>query len=51
MQLENLIIKKDEIPILYEYCFQVPIHPKLLNQNVNIDENTARGVFSKAAEE
>lgn len=51
MQLEDLMIKKEEIPILYECCSQVPIHPKLLSQNININENVAREVFSEAAEE
>lgn len=51
MLLEDLMIKKEEIPILHENCFQVPIHPRLLNPNIKIDENHARAVFPKAAKE
>lgn len=43
------MIKKEEIPILYDRCFQAPIHPRLLDSDVNIDENIARKVFPKAA--
>lgn len=45
------MIKKEEIPILYDHCFQAPIHPRLLEPDVKIDENTARKVFPKAVKE
>lgn len=51
MELKDLMLKKEEIPILHENCFQVPIHPKLLNPNIKIDENLARKVFPKVAHE
>jgi hypothetical protein len=51
MLLENLILKKEEIPILHGACFQVPIHPKLLDTNIKLNENIAREVFPKATEE
>lgn len=43
------MIKKEEIPILYDHCFQAPIHPRLLDTNAKIDKDTARKVFPKAA--
>ncbi len=51
MQLEKLILKKEEIPVLYENCFQIPIHPRLLNPNIKIDKDLAKKVFPKATEE
>ena len=49
--LENLILKKEEIPILNETCFQVPIHPIFLSDHVSISENLAKEVFPKAVKE
>ena len=51
MKLENLMLRKEEIPILNDTCFQVPIHPKLLSPSIKIDENLARTTFPKVAEE
>ena len=51
MEFEKLILRKEEIPILYENCFQVPIHPKLLDPTIKLDENIAKKVFAKAADE
>ncbi len=45
------MLRKEEIPILHETCFQVPIHPKLLNPSIKIDENLARAIFPKVAKE
>lgn len=51
MQIEKLMIKKEEIPILYEHYFQVPIHPRLLDADIKIDKDIAKKVFPKAAKE
>lgn len=51
MKLEELFLKKEELPILYETCFQIPIHPKLLDSNLEIDELIARKIFPEVAED
>ena len=51
MELKDLLLKKEELPILYENCFQIPIHPMLLNPAVRIDCTLAKKVFPKVAEE
>jgi len=51
MDIEQLSLKKEELPILYETCFCIPIHPKLLDENIKIDKSIAYKVFPKAAEE
>jgi len=51
MRIVYLMVKKEEIPILYEHCFQAPIHPRLLGPDVRIDKNIARKVFPKAVKE
>lgn len=45
------MLRKEEIPILHENCFQVPIPPQLLNPHIEIDENLARAIFPKVAKE
>jgi hypothetical protein len=51
MELEKLLLTKQELPILNETCFQIPIHPKLLDPNLEIDESLARKIFPEVAEE
>ena len=51
MKLEQLFLKKEELPILYKNCFQIPIHPKLLDENIKIDETIAKRIFPRAAKE
>lgn len=51
MDLEKLFLKKEELPILYKNCFQIPIHPKLLDENIKIDESIAKKIFPQVAEE
>jgi len=51
MQIEELMIKKEEIPILYENCFQAPIHPRLLDSDIRIGKDLAKKVFPKAVKE
>jgi len=51
MKLENLFLKKEELPILHDFCFRIPIHPKLLNPNIEIDKSIAQKIFPQIAEE
>jgi hypothetical protein len=51
MSLNKLILTKEELPILHDHCFQIPIHPKLLDSVIHIREEIAKEVFPKVAEE
>lgn len=51
MELEQLFLKKEELPILYKTCFQIPIHPKLLENTTQIDKLIAQKIFSEVAED
>jgi len=51
MELEELFLKKEELPILHEFCFSIPIHPKLLSPDIKIDKSIAQKIFSQIAEE
>ena len=51
MKLEKLFLTKEELPILHETCFQIPIHPKLLDENISINPEIARDIFPQVAEE
>lgn len=51
MDLEQLLLTKEEIPILSGKCFVVPIYPLLLRTEVEIDPHLAHDVFPQAAEE
>lgn len=51
MELEKLFLKKEEIPILYKSCFQIPIHPELLNKNLRIDNKVAQRIFPEVAQD
>jgi len=51
MELEKLLLKKEELPIEYDDCFYVPVHPKLVDSNIKIDETIAGKVFPQVARE
>lgn len=51
MELEKLFLKKQELPILNETCFQIPIHVKLLDPTLNIDTSIAQRIFPEVAQE
>lgn len=57
MKLEQLLLTKKELPIhtiegtLSCPNFQVPIHPKLMDPNIKIDEQLANNVFPQAAKD
>lgn len=51
MKIEDLLLTKEEIPIIHETAFYLPIHPMLLDPAIMLDPNLARKVFPRAAEE
>ena len=51
MVLEKLLLKKEELPIMKSNCFQIPIHPKLLSPDTQLDREIANKSFPKAANE
>ncbi|MFA5953422.1 MAG: hypothetical protein WC812_02415 [Candidatus Pacearchaeota archaeon] len=51
MDIEKLFFKKQELPILHETCFQIPIHPKLLDTSLKLDEEIAKRIFPEVAQE
>jgi len=51
MKLEDLLLKKEEHPILHESCFRIPIYPGLLDETININPDLAHEVFPKVANE
>ncbi len=51
MEISTLLLKKEELPILYDRCFEIPIHPALLDPRLSFDPGIAQHVFPKAAEE
>lgn len=51
MELSELFLKKEEFPILHGRDFQIPIHLKLLDKNIQIREEIAKEIFSQVAEE
>lgn len=51
MNINDLLLNKEELPILCERCFQVPIHPLLIDFNTKLNPKLANEVFKKAAYE
>ncbi len=51
MDLEELFLKKEELPIFHKNCFQIPLHPRLLEPSIKIDETIAQKVFPEVAQE
>ncbi|MDP3734166.1 MAG: hypothetical protein Q8R37_02970 [Nanoarchaeota archaeon] len=51
MQLEQLLLTKEEIPILKGRFFTVPIYPLLLRTEIEVDPHIAHDLFPQAAEE
>lgn len=47
MKLDDLLLKKEEIPIIDEIRFVVPVHPQLLVKQINT-VGAANNTFSKA---
>jgi hypothetical protein len=51
MELEAILLKKEEIEIFEKTGFYVPIHPSLLDKSAKIDPALAKKVFPQAASE
>ncbi|MDO8511191.1 MAG: hypothetical protein Q7S55_03430 [Nanoarchaeota archaeon] len=51
MRLDQLLLRKEELPILNDTRFTVPIHPGLLRKENSIDPNLAQRLFPQAAQE
>jgi len=51
MKLDYLLLHKEELPIVGETDFQIPIFPALLQTKEIFDTNIAARVFPKAAQE
>lgn len=48
MDIKDLLLKSEELPILDQTCFQVPIYPKLLEGFVEIPNDLAIKSFQRA---
>ena len=51
MDINDLFLRKAELPIINNTCFEVPIHPRLLDPNFTIDPRIANEVFPQVAVE
>jgi len=51
MNLRDLLLKKEELPILWQTTFCVPIYPRLLEEEIVLDREIALRVFEKATQE
>ena len=51
MNLDLLLLQREELPILHGTSFYVPIHPDLLKEDIRLDPEIAKGVFPQAAQE
>jgi len=51
MNIDDLFLKKDELPFRHERLFTVPIYPKLLSDNITLDPDIAKKLFPQAAED
>jgi hypothetical protein len=53
MNIEQLRLKREELPILgntHKIFFQVPIHPKLLDNSINIERSIAQRIIPLATD-
>jgi len=50
MEISQLLLTKEELPILHDSCFQIPIYLKLLNPDIKINPSIAKDIFPKVAE-
>jgi hypothetical protein len=51
MELSKLLLTKGEIQLFHKVCFQIPIHPKLLELDIHIRKGIINEVFPKVARE
>ena len=48
MDIKELLLKSEELPILDDVCFQVPIHPRFLDGSTKISDGLAKRAFQEA---
>ncbi len=51
MNLGELKLKKEELPILHESCFEIPIHPTLLNDDLTLPHYLASETFRETIDD
>jgi hypothetical protein len=51
MIISQLVLTKKELPILHDHCFQIPVHPKLLDSTISINPLIAKEIFPEVAED
>ncbi len=51
MNLGELKLKKEELPILHESCFEIPIHPRLLESNLTLPHDLASETFRETIDD
>ena len=51
MDLDDLLLTKEEVPILHKTCFRIPILKRLLSENLEIHPGIAKAMFFKVAHE
>lgn len=51
MELEKLFLTKEEIVLSSFGEFSLPIHPKLLDENINLNRDIARRIFPEVAQD
>jgi len=51
MRIEDILIRKEEVPIILDTNFEIPIHPLLLQPGSRINPKLANSLFEKAAQE
>lgn len=49
MELKDILLKKEELPIKHNTHFFIPIHPRLLDSSIRLDPKLANNVFPEAA--
>ena len=49
MNIEDLLLTKEEIPITHETSFYAPIHPILIDPNTRLNPGIARSLFFQAS--
>lgn len=50
MKLSDLFLKKEELPIIHETSFSIPIHPRLLKEDISLNPQIAQNVFPEATD-
>ncbi|MFW5846854.1 MAG: hypothetical protein ACOCUU_01720 [Nanoarchaeota archaeon] len=51
MKLQDILLRKQEIPITNQTCFMIPVHPRLLDSSINFNSNIAQEIFPQIAQD